>query len=586
MRFLARALYTIAFLAAAMAAGAATVSGIVSSSATGQPLGNMVVAAYDAAGNLAGMASTDAVGFYVLTLPDGDYRLLAYDPEGVYATTFDANAESFETSPLRSIAGGASVSFGLVKGGVIGGTVETTSGTPRAGAVVEAYNLSGTRRGFTTTNGAGEYSLVLPPGEYKLVAYDASGAYAASFHFGVRSFDEATPVRVIESASTPVSFTLAVAARVSGRAVDAATGAALASISVYAYTPAGALVATTVTDATGNYRLSVPAGDYRLVAADGARRYATSYYDRHSSFAAANVVTLAAGEERTNVQLALTRGARITGRVNAPGLIVAAYNLDGTLHASATSDTAGNYTLVVAPGEYRIAVSDPMLRYATLFYGGAADFRLAQRLTVNADTGGIDVTLPRGGRVSGAVRNDTAQLLPGIIVGAYDLSGALTASATTGADGRYALVVAPGMYRMVAFDPALSYATSYAGGASSYETTVPVAVAADATILADFTLRRGVRVHGTVTTPLGGTAEGIEVFALDAGGNRAAGAVSNDGTFTIVVTPGTYRFTATDPTHRYAASWPSAPVTVVQGQTPAPIALTLQTASRRRAVRH
>jgi hypothetical protein len=585
MRFLARALYTLVVLTAAIAADAALVSGIVSSSATGHPLGNMIVAAYDEAGNLHGTAGTDAVGFYVLTLPAGGYRLLAYDPAGVYATTFDVDAESFEASPLRSIsAGGASISFGLVVGGAIAGTVQTTSGAPGPNAVVEAYNLSGTRRGFTAANASGEYTLVVPPGEYKVVAYDDAGIYAASFHPGVRTFGEAAAVRVLESATTSIPFTLAAAARVSGQAVDAATGASLRSISVFAYTPAGALVATAITDATGTFRLSLPDGDYRFVGADAARVYANAYYDRTSSFDTANVVTLLAGEQRS-LQLAVSRGVRITGHINAPNLLVAAYNLDGTLHASTTSDAAGSYTLVVSPGDYRIAVSDPALVFATQFYGGATLFRFAQRLIVHADIGGIDVTLPRGGRVNGIVRSNTAQPLAGMTVGAYDSAGALVASATTGADGRHSLVVAPGLYRLVAFNPALIYATSYAGGATSYETTVPLSVQANANLNADFTLRRGIRLTGSVATPHGIPADDIEIFALDASGNRAAGGVSHDGTFTLVVLPGTYRLIAIDPMSRYAASEPSAFIAVTQGQTPAPIALTLQ-ASRRRAVRH
>ncbi len=589
MRFLVRALFTIAFLGAVTAAAnAATVSGVVTSAATGNALGGMVVAAYDPAGNLAGTATTDETGFYVLTLPPGEYRLLAYDFTGVYATTFDANAESFETSPLRSIsASGAQVSFALVNGGTIAGSVQTNSGAPRANAVVEAYNLSGTRRGFTTTNAAGEYSLVLPPREYKVIAYDVNGTYAASFYAGVRSFAEATPVAVTESASTPVSFSLDPAARVSGKTVDAAAGAALASILVYAFTPAGAIVAATETDATGTFRFSLPAGDYRFVAADDARVYATAYYDRSMSFTASNVVVLAAGQQWSNAQIALTRGARVRGHVNAPSLVIGAYNADGTLHASATSDAAGNYTLVVVPGEYRIAVSDPALTFATLFYGGVADFRAAQRLQVIADVNGIDVTLPRGGRVSGTVRNNiTEQPVAGITVGAYDDAGALVTSATTGIDGRHALVVAPGAYRLVAFDPALNFATAYAGGASSYETTGPLFVEVDARITADFTIRRGVRVRGSVTTPLGASANGVEVFAIDASGNRVAGAVTNDGAFTVVVAPGTYRFIAVDPSRRYAPAGASNEVTIVQGQTPAPIALMLEAAARRRAVRH
>lgn len=587
MHFPARALFAVLLAGAAVAANAAAVTGTVTSGATGGALNGMVVAAYDSIGNLQGTASTDGTGLYVLSLPAGDYRLLAYDPAGVYATAFDTNAESFETSPVRAISSSnAQVSFTLVKGGFVTGSVRTAFGAPLVEAVVEAYNLSGTRRGFATTNSNGDCSLVLPPGEYKLVAYEASGAYAVTFHRGVRSFDEATPVQVIEATGIDVVFTLAAAARVSGTAIDAVTRLPLGSILVYAYTSAGALVSQTTTLATGAFNISLPAGDYRFVAADASRVYATAYYDGSRSFESASVITVAAGEQRPGMQLALTRGARITGHVNAPNLTVAAYNLDGTFHASTTSDAAGNYTLVVAPGEFRIAVSDPSLTYALLFYGGTTDFRFAQKLSVTGDVGGIDVTLPRGGRVSGTVGSNASELLAGITVAAYDASGMLAATGITSSAGRYAIVVAPGTYRFVAFDAQLRYATSYAGGATSYETCSPLAVEADAMIAADFTMRRGVRVNGAVTCNDVGVLTGIDVFALDVAGNRVAGAVSKDGAFTIVVVPGTYRFIAIDPFRRYASAAPSPEVVVVEGQTPPALTLWLTSTARRRSVRH
>lgn len=587
MRLLARALFVTLLLTAAFAAAAATVSGTVRNAA-GAPLAGMVVAAYDASGNLSGTATTDATGLYVLTIPNGSYRVLAYDPAGVYATTFDANAESFETSPLRSIGGsGAQISFTLVTGGTIAGNIQRANGAPAANMVVEAYNLSGTRRGFTTTDAAGDYTLVLPPGEYNVVAYDPNGALAPQFYFNARSFEEALPVEVAQSSTTAVSISLAPAGVISGTVVDAGSGQPLASMLVYAYTPAGGLVAVTTTDATGAYRLALPAGDYRLVAADDDRVYATGYSGDSRAFETAQVIDVAAGEQRTGFRLALARGVRISGRVNAPNLLVAAYNLDGTMHAQTTSDANGNYTLLVAPGEYRIAVADPSQTFATLFYGGATHFRNARTLTVTADVNAIDVTLPRGGRITGVVRDAVSNApLAGMAVAAYDESGLAIASGTTDADGRYSLVAAPGNYRVVAFDPRLQFATSYAGGASSYETTLPLTLAANATVTADLAMRRGVRVTGSVTSSGGAPLDGVEVFALDAAGNRVAGAVTSGGTFTIVVIPGTYRFVAVDPLGRFPAGTPSAAVTILQGQTPLPVDLVLQSVARRRAVRH
>lgn len=581
MPLIARAL--LACLALTLAAGAqgANVSGTVRDAATGSRLQGMVVAAYDASGALRGTATTDATGLYVLSVNPGQYRLLSYDPSGVYATTFDDDAESFETSPLRSIpAGGAQVNFELVKGGFISGSV-------RAGAVVEAYNLSGTRRGFTTANASGGYTLVLPPGDYKLVAFDPEAVYAPSFWQNARSFPEATAVRVKQGLTTGnIGFTLVPAARVSGTAVDASTLAPLASMLVYAYTPGGALVATTTTDATGAFTFSLAPGAYRFVAADPARLFATTFYEGSRSFEQASVVTVVSGEQRPGVQLRLQRAVTIAGHVNAPGLTISAYNMDGTLHVATTSDAAGNYALLVAPGEYKIVVSDPQLAYAAQFYGGNS-FRSATRIVATSNVSGIDVTAPRAGRVTGTVRNATNGLpLPGIQVAAYDSGGILAAVSTTGADGRYTLALAPGAYRVLAFDATLTYVTAYTGGATSYETAVPLVVAADATVNADLAMQTGLRVTGQVSSRNGGGLSGIEIFATDAAGNRVAAATSNEGAFTIVLRPGTYRFVAVDPEGRFTSAQ-SGTVIVAEGQIPPPVLLSLEAVgSRRRSVRH
>jgi uncharacterized surface anchored protein len=587
MSLTARALLVFIALMSAAAAFAGNVTGTVTDAATSLRLGGMIVAAYDATGTLRGTATTDATGLYVLSLANGDYRVLAYDPNGNYATQFDTNAESFETSPLRNVGNsGLQLNFALLRGGTISGRVQNPNGTPRADATVEVYNLSGTRRAFTTTNANGDYTVVLPPGDYKVVAFDQFSG--AQFYRDAVAFAAAQPVRVTQSVTTAnIFFTLVAAARATGIVIDAATQTPIGGIDVYAYTPAGAQVARTTTAANGTFALTLPAGQFRLVAADPVRVFATSYYNGANSFARAETLGFTAGQQRANLQFTLMRGALLRGRVNGANLTVAAYNLDGTLHASTTSEADGTYTLVVAPGEYKLAISDPTLTYATRFYGDVSDFRSATRLLVASDMSNVDVTLPRGGRVAGTVRDAAnAQPLAGITVAAYDAAGVLISSAVTGADGRYTLVVAPGPYRVLAFDPQLNFVTAYAGGATSYETTVPVNVNVDTTFTVDLSLRRGTRVSGRIAQQNGSGIAGVDVFALDASGNRVAGGTSSsDGAFTIVLPPGSYRFVAIDPQSRYARTEYPNSVTVTAAS-PAPVEITLQGLVRRRAVRH
>lgn len=582
-----------------MPALAGTVNGTIRAADTSVALAGKVVAAYDTAGTLRGTATSDATGLYVLTLPAGSYRVLAYDLDGFYATMFDGNAESFETSPATTVGASDTVrrDFSLVTGGTISGTVLTTSGAPMAEAVVEAYNPSGTRRGFTVTNAQGQYSMVLPPGDYKILAYDSARLYGFNFYRDAISFDDASLVSVGASQHSAATFRLASASRIAGTVTDA-TGLPLASITVYAYAAAGAVVASTTTDANGSFSLSVPPGLYRLVAADPARRFATGYGANASAFETSTVITLAAGEQ-ANVELALFRGATIAGRVldatGAPvaNVIAAAYNLDGTVHAAATTNADGTYEILVAPGTYKLVVFDAQLVYATRFFGGSQDFASSGPVGLAAGQSlrGFDFSVLRGGRITGTVR-DGASARAGIIVGAYDAAGMLVATATTNAAGSYAMVVPPGEYRIVAFDADLRYAASYDQGATTYEQTTPRAVAAGATVTADIALRRGEVVSGDVTDGNGQPLSGVNVFALNEAGNRVAGGLASDGTFAFAVPAGTYKFVAVDGAGRYAityyqraATFNAATWVTVSSQTPR-LTFVLEQVMRRRGVRH
>jgi hypothetical protein len=78
----------------------------------------------------------------------------------------------------------------------------------------------------------------LPPGSFKLVAFDDGGDFAPQFFEDARSFDDATVVAVTRNRKiNGVSFQLQRGARLSGTVKDAATGLRLAAKDVFAYTP-------------------------------------------------------------------------------------------------------------------------------------------------------------------------------------------------------------------------------------------------------------------------------------------------------------------------------------------------------------
>ena len=73
---------------------------------------------------------------------------------------------------------------------------EYASRTLPNGMTVAAYNEDGSRRGFTMTGSAGSYTLVLPPGTYRVAAYDETAVYAVQFFRDRNSFETADRITI------------------------------------------------------------------------------------------------------------------------------------------------------------------------------------------------------------------------------------------------------------------------------------------------------------------------------------------------------------------------------------------------------
>ncbi len=585
---------------------AATISGVVTDADSKIPLGSMIVAAYTAAGSLQSTATTDFGGHYLLALPAGGYRVLAYDATGGYATTFGNDAESFDTSPVVTVGDTIEVNFVLRHAGTITGLVTSVAtGRSLPGITVAAYNLSGTRRSFTQSDSRGAYSLALPPGQYKLAAYDEQGSFAVRFFLDRGSFSSATLVSVTAGRPTAgIDFRLELAGHFSGTVVDADSGVILPAMFVIAYNSDGTLAAAnTISGPAGIFWLSVPGGTYKLVAGDPLRVFATGYVDDANSFASQTAVAVGSGETRSNLRIPLHRGGTVSGRVtNASGVAlqlvtVAAYNGDGSQRVVAQTDSTGAYSILLPPGSYRIAAYDESLLYATQFFPGRNLFISANVVIIDAGqiTPAIDFSLIRGVRFTGVVTERTTGLAaPGVSVAVYDSQGNAVSTATTDAAGNYVLVVPPGSYKFVAFDNQLRYVTAYGGGAANYEAATVYEVDGNSVESIDFAVSRGVRVTGKVVDSALLPVSGIQIGALDLIGNRVATAMCNAGFFDLVLTPATYKLLATDPWQRFHPMFynggttlaGATPVLVQNNGVATPITFTLRHADRRRAAPH
>ncbi|HKO56057.1 MAG TPA: carboxypeptidase-like regulatory domain-containing protein, partial [Thermoanaerobaculia bacterium] len=565
-------------LCVALGARAATISGVVTNE-SGSPLAAMTVAAYTSSGALQTTGATTGSGTYALTLPAGSYRLLAYDTHGAYATSFHRDAESFETSAVvtpTSSQNLTGIDFRLVHAGFIVGS----AGLPNL--TVAAYNLSGTRRGFTTTDGAGNFVLAVPPGSYKVAAYDESLQYATTFYDAATSFSVATVVSVAATQSVVIALQLPRAAKLAGTITSRETLAPLASMRVVVYAQDGSRIGETLTGSDGRYALAARPGSLRVVVDDPAGNYATTYVPDAQSFSTSPLLTAEAGTS-TTVNASMTRGGRIAGRIvdrisGAPlaGITAVAYNADATMRATAVSDAAGAYSLLVPPGDYRVGVFDAALVHLPQYASNAETFSVARvvRVLAQQSVTGVDFAPARGARVSGsATSRATAAPLRGITVGAYDAAGRLVASGITDAAGRYALLVDTGAYTLVAFDPALAYGNVYYASA-------PLTLTAGQSLTADFALPAAGRIRGSVTDANGAPLAGIEVLAYDTAGALAAATTTDGGgEFRLATGAGTYTIAVVDPTQRYASAVHPQTITVAAGEDAGAIQIALPAAS-------
>jgi len=550
----------------AISVSAATISGAVTNESS-QPLGSMTVAAYTAAGVLQSSGATTASGTYTLTVPAGTYHVLAYDPAGALATSFYADAESFDTSAslvLTSAQNATNINFRLVRAGFIVGHVSGPSGTGLANMTATAYNLSGTRRGFTTTDATGSFTLALPPGSYKVVAFDETLTYATTFFDSAMSFDAATAISIAAGASAIANLQLPQAAKLTGLVSDRTTLATIGGARVTMYASDGSVTARTLTGSDGHYSLAVRPGGLRVVDDDPSGNYATTYVPDAESFSSESPVAAAAGQAVT-INATMTLAGHLSGRVTdrvtgAPlaGITAVAYNADGTTRAFAITGATGTYSIVVPSLDYRLGTFDATLVYLPQFqanqtsFAGAAIVHAVAQQTIS----GFDFALSKGARVTGHITSRALGTpISAITAGAYDVSGHLIASTASDSSGGYTLLLTPATVKLLAFDSALQFATAYYD-APTFDATQSLPLLEGQSLTADFAMAEAGRISGIVIAdatfaPLAS----IDVIVYDANFQTIAEATTDaGGSFRVAVPAGTYFIAVSDATHHYASA--------------------------------
>ncbi len=253
---------------------------------------------------------------------------------------------------LLAVAVSAQDSNG-VYGVVRTGTPDGAFGEPVAGAVVAAIDESGkvAARAITASNGA--YRLVVPPGDYRLVAE----------HPSFEPFDTGEAVLLVQERHFTlfnIGMAPAAAPGIAGRVLSPNGEPAVGAEAVVT-DAAGEEVARFAAGAEGRFSGELPPGEYLVGAqCEGFESGEAVPVTVAEGIAAEATLRLAGPEPRGGFQ-GLIRARAEGGAAGRPiqGAEVTATNEGGTASRSATSNEIGFYRLLVAPGRWHLSASHP-----------------------------------------------------------------------------------------------------------------------------------------------------------------------------------------------------------------------------------
>lgn len=435
------------------------VTGTVTESGSGLPIGDQPVRAYTAAGVYVTETATDGDGQYTIALDSGIY-LLRF-PTRTHIDEYYHDADSAATATLVRIdADDVVADESLDLGASITGHLVDRGGLPAQACVFAVSVVTGGSVNSMCTGSDGSFELAgLRGGSYRL-QYVRSGRWG---WFGGSDFMSATNIDVSDLGTTDV--TVPVEPSVVGRLV-AEGSAAPVSGSVRVFDASTGNTVTTVFGASdGTFSVAgLPAGSYLLEFAAGG--YVNEYWDNAADQATATPVVVGADAADLGDVALAPAGALLTGTVAlADGtpvgdMCISLSAIGGTFFVpQVCSGPDGRYSIALPPDQY--------VGYVFPQFGGSPylpqQIGALNPIALVTGPNVRDFTVDIGGRVGGVVTDDITGLpVAGIQVRLEAVPGFEQTSITTAADGSFSTsAVPPGTYRVHYTNPAGRYIGEY-----------------------------------------------------------------------------------------------------------------------------
>lgn len=441
-------------LAAPAHAAPVTVTGALTD-ATGNALDGYVTAYVQQGDGTYGYSASQYVADGVIALPvePGAYKFQFSDADGSFMPEYFNDKSTMELADAIPVLGPTSLgTVALAARPSYTGSVVSPSGRPVEGArvrVVDQATGSGINSGYTKPDGT--FRVGAPSGTYK-IEVSASG-FATEFYDNAATLAAATPVPLGSADSQIPPISLQVGTTVTGRITNPG-GAGLERAQVNLQPVSGGTYYSDYADANGTISLDgVRPGTYRVQFTDPIGEYLSEWWNDKPTSAASDVLTVGLGPV-TGLDAVLapdpSRVPPAAGTVDLSGqvldsagkAVVGAYvqawdtPTDGDrrdVAETARTDRTGSYYFTDLGGTstsestYKIYAEDSYEveegAYSRLpaWTGGAQTYAGAAQ--VNAPAGGVNVTLPLTGGVSGVITSESNLPVLGASATFFDADG-------------------------------------------------------------------------------------------------------------------------------------------------------------------
>jgi hypothetical protein len=390
------------------------VSGRVVRASDGLPVPGAIV--YVTSSSYGRSNSTDSSGNYTVGgLLAGAY-IISTSPSGYVKKYYnDAYSES-SASPvlvqLNSAVTGIDISMNA-GGSISGKLLRKYDGTPISNYPVQITDGGGGNPRSGSTDSSGNYVFSnLAPGNY-FVSTPKTTSYPQIYYPDAISQGTATPVAVqLDKAAETINISVVDYGSISGKITADSDGTPVAYANIYVFHSSKLVQGYVAADGSGNYKYSgLETGNYYIYASSNLN-FIREYYLNSDSLDTATPVHVELNAETRNIDISMTTGATISGKVTSDSSGVAissikitASRVGGGLDIYAYSDASGKYIINGLSTDSYYLKADSKSYYAGEYFQNSLSSAAATAVSVvqGTATTNVDFGLATGGTISGRV---------------------------------------------------------------------------------------------------------------------------------------------------------------------------------------